>query len=147
MSVVIISSFLSIFGFGVLFNIRGKNLLYASFIGSIASAVYFLLPTYFNASVFLAMFVASVVLSCFSEYYARKLKTPVTTFIICGLIPLVPGGGMYYTMLECVKGDAIAALSKGIETLSMAGSLALGIVFVSTFTKFYFERKQINTRN
>lgn len=144
---VMLSSFMAILGFGVLFNIRGKNLFYASFIGSISSAVYFLLPKYFDASVFLAMFMASIVLSCFSEYYARKLKTPVTTFIICGLIPLVPGGGMYYTMLECVKGDVITALSKGLETLSIAGSLALGIVFVSTFTRFYFEKKQITEKN
>ncbi|MNO98746.1 hypothetical protein D3C76_905000 [compost metagenome] len=63
------------------------------------------------------------------------MKTPVTTFVICALIPLVPGGGMYYTMYEVVQGNIDKALSLGLETLASAGALALGIIFVSTLTR------------
>jgi uncharacterized membrane protein YjjB (DUF3815 family) len=55
---------------------------------------------------------------------ARIIKAPVTIFLICSIIPLVPGSGMYYTMLECVKGSINNALNQGFETLSNAMSIA-----------------------
>ena len=53
-------------------------------------------------------------------------KRPVTTFLISGLFPLVPGAGMYYTMLAIVHNDLSEALSTGISTLSTAGSDGIG---------------------
>ena len=76
------------------------------------------------------------------KFFARLCKTPVTTFIVCALIPLVPGGGMYYTMLEVIQGNVQEALVKGLETLSIAGVLALGILVVSTGTQFYLRTKR-----
>ena len=72
---------------------------------------------------------------------ARILKTTVTTFAISGLIPLVPGKGMYMTMLYLVNGDMAAAGSSGLTTLASAGIIALGIMVVSTFYKAFSEAK------
>ena len=72
---------------------------------------------------------------------ARILKTTVTTFAISGLIPLVPGKGMYMTMLYLVNGDMAAAGSFGLTTLASAGIIALGIMVVSTFYKAFSEAK------
>ena len=106
----IIASFVASLGFGVLFNIQGNKLLLAGIGGSIGGGVYsFIL--YQGYSEMIAMFFASIAFSLYSEVIARVIKTPVTVFIICALIPLVPGGGMYRTMLQAIQGHAFEALN------------------------------------
>jgi uncharacterized membrane protein YjjB (DUF3815 family) len=96
-----------------------------------------------------SLFTASFIAGFYSEILARFLKTPVTTFSICSIIPLVPGGGMYYTMLESVQGDINKFLNTGLNTLSSAGAIAVGILLASSITKviLYFERKKTSRIN
>lgn len=126
-------AFLSSIGFGVLFNIRGKNLIIASFGGALGWFTY-LLSGGLQSSAIFSLFLAAMVVSIYSEIMARVYKSPVTIFILCGIIPLVPGGGMYFATLEAVKGNLSLAMSKGIETLFSAGAIAIGIVFVSSIS-------------
>lgn len=129
-----ISTFLASLGFGILFNIKGKKLILAGIGGSIGGVAYqFTLQC--GLSELLAMFFGSVAFSLYSEICARICKTPVTTFIICALIPLVPGGGMYRMMLKAIEGSVMEALTIGLNTLTIAGVLALGILIVSTIMK------------
>ncbi|MEL7597844.1 MAG: threonine/serine exporter family protein, partial [Clostridiaceae bacterium] len=96
--------------------------------------VYLLTLTYYPSKTF-AMFLASIALSIYSEIMARIIKAPVTVFLICSIIPLVPGSGMYYNMLECVKGSINNALNQGFETLSNAMSIAVATILVASITK------------
>lgn len=147
----ILSSFIATLGFGILFNIKGKNLIFASFGGTLGWIVYKITLSY-GLNEIPAMFISSIIFSIYSEICARFLKTPVTTLVICALIPLVPGGGMYYTMYEAIQGNIIASLNKALTTISAAGALALGVIFVSTITrlinsarkKYYFKSKRLN---
>lgn len=127
-------AFISSLGFGVLFNIKGKNLFFAALGGSISWFFYKIFKNY-NFSEITSLFLSAVFFSIYSEICARILKTPVTTVIICSLIPLVPGAGMYYTMYEIISGHSSKALELGLSTIGNAGSLALGIILVSTITK------------
>lgn len=130
-----IAAFIGTLGFGIVFNIKGKNLFFASFGGGLSWLIYKLVLTY-NISDIGALFISSIIFSIYSEICARILKTPVTTLIICALIPLVPGGGMYYTMYSTVEGNALKTWTMALNTLSAAGALALGILFISTITRF-----------
>jgi uncharacterized membrane protein YjjB (DUF3815 family) len=121
-------------GFGVIFNIKGKNLIFASLGGFLAWYVY-LVSLDYNSSNLLALFIASFAAGLYSEALARILKSPVTTFSICAIIPFVPGGGMYYTMLESVQGNISQFLSIGLNTISSAGAIAVGILLASSITK------------
>lgn len=141
MSSILLSSFLASLGFGVLFNIKGNKLLLAGIGGSIGGVVYHMALQY-DCSEMLAMFVGSVAFSLYSEICARLCKTPVTTFIICALIPLVPGGGMYRMMLQAIQGHVDEALAIGLDTISIAGVLVLGILVVSTIMKAIFKTKR-----
>lgn len=132
-------------GFGVIFNIRGKNLFFAAIGGGISWFSYLLLKE-LNLSDILSLFISSVAFSIYSEICARFLKTPVTTLVICALIPLVPGAGMYYTMYETITGNVSGALELGLNTLSSAGTLALGVIFVSTITKQVTNLKKVREK-
>ncbi len=127
-------SFLASLGFGIIFNIKGKNLIFASIGGAISWFSYLYLKENYVGDI-LSLFISSILFSIYSEICARLLKTPVTTLVICALIPLVPGSGMYYTMYETISGNISRAVELGLNTLASAGTLALGVIFVSTITK------------
>lgn len=133
-------SFIASLGFGILFNIKGKNLLFAAIGGSLGGFLYQQCID-MGLSEINAMFFASMGFSFYSEILARIAKTPVTTFIICALIPLVPGGGMYRTMLAAIQGDVMKALTTGLNTMITAGALVLGILLISTLMKAITKRK------
>lgn len=131
---IVLGSFLASIGFGVLFNIKGYKLFLAGIGGTLGGVIYHLCLMN-HVSEMMAMFMGSCALSLYSEILARMCKTPVTTFLICALIPLVPGGGMYRTMLLAIQGNATQALTTGIDTIAVAGVLVLGILFISTIMK------------
>lgn len=127
-------SFAATLGFGIIFNIKGKNLIFTSLGGAVGWFAYLLFNSFHFSNTF-SLFLSSIVLGLYSEIMARTLKSPVTTFVVCALIPLVPGSGMYYTMLETIQGNISKSLELAVETLSSAGALAVGIVFVSSITR------------
>ncbi|MDF2880874.1 MAG: rane protein [Clostridiaceae bacterium] len=131
---------LATLAFGIIFNIRGKKLAFASLGGGISWAVYLLSLRLFSSMIF-SYFLAASIVTLYSEIMARVLKAPITTFVICAIIPVVPGGGMYNTMLESVKGNVQTALSIGVETITIAGAIAVGILFISTIIKIVFINK------
>ena len=133
-------SFIITFGFGILFNIKGKKLLFAALGGGLSWYCYSL-PLSLGLSEVSSLFISALVFSTYSEVLARIFKTPVTSFVICALFPLVPGSGMYYTMLATINGDLQNAVHLGINTLANAGTLALGVIFISTITSLIFRVK------
>lgn len=129
-----IYALLSSLGFGFIFNIRGKNLFFASFGGALGWFFYSLFLNNSFSKLF-ALFIASISISIYSEIMARVLKSPVTTFLICAIIPLVPGAGMYYTMYEIINGNLNESIVIGLETLGSAGAIAVATILVASTTK------------
>lgn len=132
----LITATIGSFGFAILFNIRGKRALAAGF-GGLLSWGIFLLMSLFIHNDPINYFIASVLTSIYAEIMARILKTPTTTFITTSLIPLVPGGSLYYTMAYAFESDSKSFLSRGTETLQLASALALGVIVAATATKLY----------
>ena len=138
-------SVIATFGFCIAFNIRGKKIFFAALGGGLSWFCYSL-PKLFGLSEISSLFISAVVFSTYSEILARIFKTPVTTFVICALIPLVPGSGMYYTMREAISGNITKSLELGLNTFASAGTLALGVLFVSTLTRLIFSAKRKKER-
>ena len=124
------SCFLATMGFAIMFNIPRNKIIPAGITGAIAGFVYFLVLNY-SKSETTALFFASITLSLVSEVLARMLKCPATLFSICALISFVPGGKMYYTMLEIVANNLNMALINGITTIVQACALVIGYVIIS----------------
>jgi uncharacterized membrane protein YjjB (DUF3815 family) len=133
----IVCSAVATLGFAVLFNIRGKAIIIASLGGGVGWLVY-LVSFKFTKSVVFSSFIASFCISIYSEIAARIFSKPATVFIVCAIIPLVPGAGMYYTMFENIKENFARSLSIGSETLYTAGAIAVGIALVSALSRMVF---------
>lgn len=126
-------AFLACIFFCFLFNIRGKALFLASFGGLLGWLVFLLLAPLQND--IMQYFFATVITAIYSESMARILKKPATEFQMIALLPMVPGGGIFYTMDYCVIGNNSMFISTGLHTLGIAGSLAMGVLLVSTIVR------------
>ncbi len=124
-------SFWGCVGFCLLFHIRPRRWMMpvASLGGAIAWGVYLLCSPVQNDII--QYFVAALAVTAYSEGMARLFKSPATCYLIVGLIPLVPGGGIYYTMEYGIRGDTMLFLENGMHTLGIAGALAIGVLMVS----------------
>lgn len=139
----ILAGFVGSFGFACLFNIRGKRLIAAS-VGGFLSWLLFVIFSHFIPSEPVNYFVVALLLSFYAEIMARVLKTPTTTFITTSLVPLIPGGSLYYTMASAFESNLPRFLEKAVSTLQLASALALGIIFATTVTRLITTRKQKN---
>ena len=127
-------------GFGILFNIRQQRMVAATIGGFLSWSIY-LLAFRFIPNEPLCYFIASLLTALYSEVMARLLKSPTTTFITTALVPLIPGGSLYYTMAYAFESDLTKFLERAVYTLQLASALALGIIVSSTITKLYFRYK------
>lgn len=112
--------------FAMLFNLRGKDLPLAAVGGAIGWTLAAPLQAE-TGSQALAYCVASIAVGIWSEIVAAVQKRPAAVYIACGIIPLVPGGGMFYTMLEYVRGNNMNGLATAFATLQAAGAIAVGL--------------------
>lgn len=126
----IFTGFVGSLAFAITFNIRGRRLLFASLGGLICCIAYELL-TFVYDNEFLRSFIVAIVITLYSELTARFIKSPTTTFTITSLLPLIPGGALYYTMSYAFQNDLDKFYSYGLLTLQVAGAIALGIIIAS----------------
>ena len=83
----------------------------------------------------IACFIGACVVALLSEIFCRIFKEASTVFIIPGILPLVPGAGMYNTMLSLLNQDFAATAEIGTQTILMAGSIAVAILIISSFIR------------
>lgn len=136
----IISGFIGSLCFGILFNMRGKKLA-ASACGSLLSWMLFVLLSHILQSEPIIYFIVAAIISLYSEIMARIIKTPATPLITTSLIPLIPGGSLYYTMAYAFESDLDRFIEKAVYTLQLASSLAIGIIFITTLFMLVFRKK------
>ncbi len=136
MSVILhfIYSFISTIGFAIFLKAPKTTLIPSGFVGAIGWSTYYILMTITNSNI-VANFIAAVLVSLSSELLARKFKQPAIVFTIPGIILLVPGLGMYNTMLYLVQNNYASAVAKGADVLFIAGSLSMGVLIVTALFK------------
>lgn len=131
----VVMAFFGTIGFGMLFHSRGKKLLLAGLGGMLSWTLFLLLGRWIESEP-IRYFIVSVVISIYAEVLARICKTPAGTFGILSLVPLVPGGGLYYSADYALSGDMQAFVAKALSTLSLTAMLSVGIVLVAALAKF-----------
>ena len=127
-------AFCSTVGFSILFHVPKKHIASAGFVGALGWLTY----TYFiisGSGSVLACFAGSCVVAIISDVFSRAFKDAATIFVIPGILPLVPGAGMYYTMLAILEGNLEKMASLGTETILMAGAIAVALLVVASVTK------------
>lgn len=134
------SSFITAFGFTILYNIPKRVIFPAALTGAIGWTTHFFLMNYLMTVNFIATIIASFFIAFASQIFARRLKKPVILFTLPGLIPLVPGGMVYNMMRAFVEGNTELGFQFAINTFLTAGALALGLSINSAFFQLISSR-------
>lgn len=120
-------------GFAFLFDLRRKDLPLAVLGAALGWWIYSLF--FERGDVAMAYFAAATVIGLTSEIGAVLMRRPAFIYIVCSILPIVPGKGMYNTMLLSVQGDFEGSLATGFETLQAAGAIAAGLAVSSALAR------------
>ena len=125
-------------GFAMLFNLRGRRLLWCAFGGGMSWAVYIFCMLIMGAGLYTSLFFASAAVVALAEILARRIKTPVTVLMVPMIIPLIPGGTLYYAMsyLLEIRYELFAREARSLTLQVFA--IALGIIITTSLSRAVF---------
>ncbi|MDR0596600.1 MAG: threonine/serine exporter family protein [Clostridiales Family XIII bacterium] len=118
-------------GFCLQLNAPKNQMIRASIIGGVGMLALKGGPEIGLASL-LTVFLGSCIIALLSEIASRAGSDATTIFIIPGIIPFVPGLGLFESMSAILANDLDAGISRGAGTLISAGSIAIALIVVAT---------------
>lgn len=130
----IAASFVGSTGFAALYHLHGKKLWISGFGGMLCWASYLGFQIVIE-NAFLSNLFATMAATAYAEFMARLEKTPVTVYLISAIIPMVPGGTLYYTMNYAIAKEWNLFYDFGQRTIMIAAAMAGGIMITSSFFK------------
>lgn len=134
-----VMSFLAVTTLGIILCVPGRFLVYSGAAGAIGWTVYIGMQK-MNENALFSMFLASFLVALASHLLARHCKAPVTVFLIPGILPLVPGVGVFRIADAMIQENNAMAGSYFVYTVQMAGMIAVAILIVDTIFKIIGRR-------
>ncbi len=131
-----------VIGFSFIFNLPRRVLIHAGIAGAFGWVAYSYCINTFNSTIGVAL-IGALIVGVLGEILARIMKMPATTFIIPGIIPLVPGYGLYYSMLKIIEANYQEALNVGFESLLIALGIAAGVIISTSLGKQINRRRKV----
>ena len=132
----LIAAFLGTLGFSALFGAPRRYYIACGLVGMIGWMSYI-----FTDSIL----VASLIIAVMSHVFAVIQRCPVTIFIICGIIPLVPGGGLFWTLYYMLTSHLRLSFDTGTGALKATIAIAGGIIIgAAIFDRLLKKKKRIN---
>ena len=136
MIIEILGAFLAICAFAVMIEMPKRYLWCAGAVGAIGWFVY-MLAGRAGANDIFATFLSAASISFISHVFARIFKTPVTVFLVAGILPTVPGAGMYKIVYYLIQKQPEMAGYYLVSTLEIAGVIALAIFIVDAIFRLF----------
>lgn len=132
----VIGAFFAILAFGIVQEIPKKHLWCAGIVGAVGWLAY-LLSEASGKSVIVSTFLSVFCISLISHVFARIFKAPVTVFLVPGILPTVPGAGMYRIVYYVLEGDRAMSGYYLTTTLETAGAIAIAIFLVDALFQMF----------
>lgn len=130
----VLGTFIAIVGFAMLLDTPRKYVLLAGLTGALAGLVY-LIGVRQNIGVVMASFLSAFSAGIVSHIFARRFHAPVPIFLLGGILPTVPGAGMYRIVYSIFQGESAMVEVYLLETLKIAGVIALAVFLVDSIFK------------
>ena len=121
-------------GFAIIFRAPLRRMPACVFIGGCGWVSYLITVNCFDSPI-LGCFIASCLVGLMSDIFARVLKDAATIFIIPGILCLVPGAKIFYTMEALLKEDFTGTAEIGLQMLLMAGAIAMGLLVMGAIIR------------
>ena len=135
-----IAAFVGTVGFSVIFGVPRKNYVQTAIVATIGWVAYLALFRFTVLGPAISTFVATVIVASLARVFASWFRTPSTIYLIPGVFPMIPGGGIFWTTFFLVSSRLGLALHAGMLALEVTAAIVLGIVLVSALPKKLFYR-------
>ena len=142
---LIVFSFITSFGYGIIFHIKKEYLIWAGIGSALTRFCYLCLVNVIDER-FIYTLLAAMIASLYAEIMALTFKTPSTVFLYPAIIPLLPGRLLYNTALNFFIRDQGAMIENARDCILTLVGMSIGFVLVSTFTYYrrvYFLSKEL----
>ena len=133
-AIILIASTVGTMGIILQFGIEKRVIIWA-LLSSLLCCTAYEISFRLGCDFFVSSLIASVVAAVYSDFMAHMVKVPATVMIIPAIVPLVPGGRLYYTMLGAVSSDVGKFIDNGKVAFMVAAGLALGIIAVTAISR------------
>ena len=123
--------------FAIIFHVPVRNIPACIVVGGLGWVTYLIADYSVDSPVMGCFFGACVVGLC-SVIASRIFKEAMTIFIIPGILCLVPGAKIFYTMEALIRSDVQDMAEIGIQTIMMAGAIALGLLVIGAVINVFW---------
>ena len=136
-----ISAFFATVCFSILFNVQKKHLMLCGLVGAVGWLIYVVGELYQVSDIF-STFIGAFVVAELSYFLAKTRRAPVTVFLISGIIPLVPGIGLYRTMYHLLFSEYQSSLESALLTFQLSGVIAGAIILAALIPLLFRPTRQ-----
>ena len=126
--------------FGFLLNAPKRTVLFSALIGLLGYGVYRGVFALFGSDL-AGYFSATFLLTILSETAARRLREPATIFLCISIIPLVPGLGLYETMMRILEKDYLGVLESGTNVILIIVSICTAIALATQAFRLFARQR------
>ena len=140
MIIELLVAFLAVWLFSVSQEVPKRLQWYAGLSGAFGWLIYLLMDRCTDSRVGI-VFVSAIGVALLSHLLARLLKAPASIFLIAGILPSVPGGPIYRSVYFLMSDDPAKSNYYLIETLQIAGAIAIAIFIVDSLMKLFLKNK------
>jgi len=135
-----IAAFIATTTFSALFNVPKRELVFCGITGALGWFVSRLVLSFDQNWLIFGTFAGTLALTAMSRILSYLRKTPVLVYLIGGILPLVPGAGIYRTMYELfIVRENSRAGEFGLETALIVGVIAIGIICILSLPGVLFD--------
>ncbi len=131
MPIQIIASFIGTAAFAVLFGVPRKYYVLCGVSGVLGWILYMILARYAGFTPPAATVFATMLVVLSARYFSVLDKCPAIVFLLCGIFPLVPGAGVFWTSYYVVSDQLRLALGSGFMAVKVTIAIVLGIILIS----------------
>jgi len=131
MWVQIIAAFIGTAAFAVLFGVPRKYYVLCGVSGVLGWILYMVLVRYASFSAPAATVFATMLVVLSARWFSVLDRCPAIVFLLCGIFPLVPGAGVFWTSYYVVSNQLPLALGSGFMAIKITIAIVLGIILIS----------------
>lgn len=124
----IVSAMIGTMAFAVLFGVPRKYYVDCGISGTAGWIAYLAMVRLAGASNVEATLIATMIVGIISYMFAAHRHCPVIVFLVCGIFPLVPGAGVFWTTYNIVSDQLPEALASGFLAVKLTFAIVFGII-------------------
>ena len=138
MPVQIVASFIGTAAFAVLFGVPRKYYVLCGISGVLGWILYMILARYAGFTPPAATLFATMLVILSARWFSVLDRCPAIVFLLCGIFPLVPGAGVFWTSYYVVSDQLRLALGSGFMAVKVTIAIVLGIILISEIPNRFF---------